>query len=110
MFISVEDFLEQAGKCKKLTREEERALARKRASGDPEAAQALVRGYLPHAAAAVRNAREEYRTLELALRCAAAVEKAAAEFDFLQDSETFSHRLSLWLRQTVVRYMADKRG
>lgn len=108
LFISVEDFLEQARQEKPLTREAERALAQKRAAGDREAGETLIRSYLPHAAAAVKHAREEYRTLELALRCVAVLEKAAEGFDFLQDSETFSHRLSWHLRQTVVRYIADR--
>ncbi len=110
LFISVDDFLEQARQQKLLTREEERALAQKRETGDPEAGEALIRSYLPQVAAVVRNAREEYRTLELVLRCVSALEKAAAGFDFLQDSEPFSHRLSWWMRQTLTAYIADKRS
>lgn len=30
-------------------------------------------------------------------------------FDFLQDSETFAHRLSWHLRQAVIKYIVDSR-
>lgn len=109
LFVSVEDFLEQAGQQSRLSRQEEILLAKKQAAGDGDAQTALLRSYLPQVAVSVRNTREEYRTLELVLRCVTALEKAAAQFDFLQDSETFSHRLSWHLRQTVVRYIADRR-
>lgn len=110
LFISVDDFFKKAGQAAALTREEEAAYAEKMQAGDREAREALLRGYLPFVASVIRHQRSEHQTLELVMRCQTALEKAVDSFDFLQNSETFSHRLSWWMRQTVTRYMADKRG
>ena len=50
----------------------------------------------------------ELQTLELVMRCCAAVEKAVDGFDFLQDSERFGHRLNWALRQMVTAYIAER--
>lgn len=108
LYLSAEDFLEKTKLLVPLRREEERALAEKMKAGDREAREALITGYLPHAAGHIRALPARYHTLELVVRCCRAVEKAVDSFDFFQDSETFSHRLSWALRQTVTRYIAER--
>jgi len=109
LYIRAEDFFQKTAGCRKLRSEEELVLAARMSKGDAEAREALIRGYLPHVAAAIRRMPHEYQTLELVMRCITALEKAVDRFDFTQSGERFSHRLSWVLRQTTTAYMADKR-
>jgi len=108
LFISVEDFLNRASAIPHLSRCEEKVLAQRMAAGDPTARQALVRSYLPQAAAVVRRAPREIRTLHTVYVCIAAVEKGVDCFNFLQDSETFAHHLGWRLRQCITRCLAER--
>ena len=108
LYLSAADFLEKTRGIVPLSREEERALAERIKAGDRESREALLAGYLPHVAGHIRRLGKELQTLEIVMRCIRALEKAADGFDFLQDSETFSHRLSWALRQTVTAYTAEK--
>lgn len=107
LFISVEDFFTQADKIPRLTREEEKRLAREMAQ-NPAARDQLIRGYLPMVAACIRHAPQELRTLQTVYVCVASLEKGVDSFNFLQDSETFSHHLSWRLRQCLTRCLAER--
>ena len=102
IYISIEDFYEKAGLCRVLSRQEEIECAVKMKNGDTAAQEQLIQSYTPMVA---KHIRQEQQTLGLALYCMQALEKAVDSFDFLQDSESFSHRLSWYLRQAVVRYI-----
>ena len=104
-FISAEDFFEKAARCTALTRQEEIALAQRMASGDQEARQKLIEGYLPFVAGVIRRKHPTDRSLPLVLYYVQALEAAVDHFNFLQDSETFLHRLSWYLRQAFVKYL-----
>ena len=106
--ISVADFLQKARAFAKPDRQTERALAARMRQGDADARQQLLQGYLPQVAAAVRRAPQHIQTLELVMRCRQTLARAADMFDFSQDGETFTHRLSICLRQTVVGYLAQR--
>ena len=108
LFISAEDFFEKVEHLPLLSREEELRWAQLMREGDPHAKEKLVEGYMPHVASVIRKMRPEYQKLELVFRCCTALEKAVEQFDFFQDSEHFSHRLSWWLRQTTTRYIVEK--
>ena len=108
LYISAEDFLEKTKQLATLSRKEELVLAEKVKAGDGEARERLIAGYLPQVAGHIRHLREEFQTLELVMRCCRALEKAADNFDFFQNSEPFSHRLGWALRQTVTAYIADR--
>lgn len=104
VYISIEDFYEKAATCNILSRQEEIACAKQMKDGDALAREKLIQSYLPMAAAYIKRARPHMQTLGLALHCVYALEKAVDSFDFLQDSEPFSHRLNWWLRQAVIKY------
>ena len=104
VFTNIEDFYEKAGACHILSRQEEIACAKQMKNGDALAREKLIQSYLPMAAAYIKRARPHMQTLGLALHCVHALEKAVDSFDFLQDSEPFSHRLNWWLRQAVIKY------
>ena len=108
LFTGVEDFLTQATAFRRPEREEEKNLAQRMVCGDAAARQALIHGYLPMAAAVIRRAPEQIRTLHTVYACVAAVEKGVDSFDFLQDSETFTHHLSWRLRQCIVKCLAER--
>lgn len=108
IFVTVEDFLEKAGRIPPLTREEELACAKRMEAGDMAARERLIQGCLPMTAVYIRRLPPERRTLELILRCCRAAEKAVDSFPFRQDGERFSHRLSWWMRQTVTAYLAGR--
>ena len=107
-FYSAEDFFEKCGKFQALSREEERELAQRMKAGDGHARQCIIEGYLPLVAAYVKRMPPQFRTLRMALYCCHALEKAVDAFNFFQESESFSHRLSWYLRNASVKYIADR--
>lgn len=107
LFISAEDFFNYATGLSFMTREEEKRCARNMAQGDTDARRKLVESYFPQVAAQVRKAPQELQTVKTVYCCIAALEKGVDGFDFLQDSETFSHHLSWRLRQCIVRCIAE---
>ena len=108
LYISVEDFLSKSSGIKRLSRQEEKVLAQAMKNGSTDAREALIRSYLPQVAANVRRCGPYSQSLSLVYECLQALEKAVDSFDFSQDSETFAHRLSWWLRQTTVRHIANR--
>ena len=108
LFVSPEDFYTKTKDLKPLSRTEEKNLAEQMKTGDAEARQAIIEGYLPMVASVCKHQKPQYQSLELIYRCLSALEQAVDRFDFQQDSETFTHHLSWVLRQTTTRYMVDR--
>lgn len=108
VYVSAEDFWEKAGACHILTRQEEIECAKQMKNGDRFAREKLIQSYLPMVAEHIKRTRPHTQTLGLVLYCVQALEKAVDSFDFLQDSEPFSHRLNWWLRQATAKYIADR--
>lgn len=108
VFVSVEDFFKQVSQIPSLSREEEKALGEEKAAGNKDARDALVQYYLPHVAAVVKRVPKEICTLKTVYACIAALEKGVDGFNFLQDSETFSHHLSWRLRQCITQCITDR--
>ena len=104
VYTSAEDFCEKAAGCRVLTRREEIQCAGQMKQGDRLARERLVESYLPSVAVFVRRLPPQARTLGRVAYCVQALEKAVDAFDFLQDSEPFSHRLHWWLRQASTAY------
>lgn len=105
VYYSIEDFYEKAENCLRMTRQEEIACARKMKAGDTTAREQMVNSYIPMVAAHMKRMKHDQQTLGLAVYCMQALEKAVDSFDFLQESETFTHRLSWWLRQATADYI-----
>lgn len=105
IYISIDDFYEKAALCKVLSRQEEIECARKMKNGDIIAREELIQSYIPMMAGHIKHTKPHMQTLGLVLFCQQALENAVDSFDFLQDSEPFSHRLSWALRQAVTKYM-----
>ena len=108
LFVSPEDFYTKTKDLKPLSRAEEKNLAERMKSGDAEARQALIEGYLPMVASVCKHQKPQYQSLELIYRCLSALEQAVDRFDFQQDSETFTHHLSWRLRQCITRCIAER--
>jgi len=108
VYITIEDFYKRADSCKRLTREEEIECAMKMKAGDEAARQQLIEGYLPVVAGFIKRYAKDAGSLHLALCCEQMLEKQVDSFDFLQDGETFTHRLSWGLRQAITKYIATK--
>ena len=108
LFTSVENFFVQVKAIPRLSRDEERSLAAKKAAGDSAARDALVQGYLYQVASYLRRAPQRIRTLHTLYACICALEDAVDRFNFLQDSESFTHHLSWALRQCITRCIADR--
>jgi len=108
IYITIDDFYANAASCTKLTREEEIECAKLMKTGDIDARHRLIQSYLPMVAGYIRRQPIDMQTLGLALHCEQALAKAVDSFNFLQESETFTHRLSWCLRQTVTAYMVRK--
>lgn len=109
IFISVQDFYEKVDACEVLSRQEEIECACKMKNGDVSARERLIKSYLPMVAAHIKRTSSHIQSLGLIFYCQQALEKAVDGFNFFQDGETFSHRLSWYLRQAVTKYIVDSR-
>ena len=108
MLVSSEQFLLQVKDIKRLTRQEEQKLAVQMLAGNAKAEQRLVQSYLPLVAAtAQRVSKDGKPSLELICRFVSVLEYEVKTFDFSQDCEPFSHRLSLALKKATTAYIAD---
>lgn len=107
LFISIEDFFAQAKNAPRLTREEEKQLAKEMEQNAAARAQ-LIRNYLPFVAARIRRAPKKLQNLQTVYTCLVSLEKGVDQFNFLQDSETFAHHLGWRLRQCITRCLIDQ--
>ena len=103
--VSINDFYQKADACFRISRQEEIECAKAMNAGDATARECLIQSYIPMVAGHIKHMQPQLQTLGLVLYCMQALEKAVDSFDFLQDSEPFSHRLSWWLRQAVANYI-----
>ena len=109
LFITVDDFFQKVHSTTRLSRNDEKNYALKMKEGDAEARQAIVNSYLPMVASYIRRSPKELQTLETIYSCVHSLEKGVDSFNFLQESETFTHHLSWRLRQCITRCLVDKR-
>ena len=109
LFITVDDFFQKIHGTTRLSRNDEKYYALKMKEGDAEARQAIVNSYLPMVASYIRRSPKELQTLETIYSCVRSLEKGVDGFNFLQDSETFTHHLSWRLRQCITRCLVDRR-
>lgn len=109
LFISVDDFFQKARDVIRLSRNDEKKYALKMKEGDVAARQAIVNSYLPMVASYIRRSPKELQTLETIYCCISVLEKRVDGFNFLQDSETFTHHLSWHLKQCIMRCLVNRR-
>ncbi|MBQ7379514.1 MAG: hypothetical protein IJW70_07560 [Clostridia bacterium] len=108
LFISSEQFLVQANALKKLTRQQEKAAYVQMRAGNKDAKESLVESYLPVVAAMAKRVSTGEPSMELVCRMVATLEREVEQFDFSQESEPFTHRLSLVLKKVVAEYITDQ--
>lgn len=108
LFNSVEDFYAKVQENVRLSRDEEIYYARKMSEGDSDARKSLIDSYLPFVAGYLKRQPKDFQTLDALCRCVSCLEKGVDSFNFLQDSETFIHYLSMRLRQCVVKSFAGR--
>ena len=107
MFISIEDFYKKASECKPFSKEEEKVLATLMDGGDEIAKEKLTKSYFNYVASTIKRLAKEMQTLTLVYNCLNALEKSVETFNFMQDSESFSHRLTFVLRKEITAYVAN---
>ena len=107
LFVSTEDFFARAKEMPRITREEERQLARQMGQ-DPAARDRLICSYIPSVAGCICRAPENVQNLQTVYACLDTLEKGVDSFDFQQDHESFSHHLSWRLRQCITRCIAQR--
>lgn len=110
VYISVEDFYEKASAYRRLSRQEELECAQGMKHADASARQRLVESYLPAVAGHIKRLPTHIQSLGVVAYCLQGLERAVDCFDFFQEGESFSHRLSWYLRQATVSYIADHRA
>lgn len=106
LFVTVVDFFAEADKTSPLTREKERSLAVELAE-NKASREELIQGYLPMVASFIRRAPQKLHTPKTVYTCPDTLEKSIDSFNFLQDSESFSHHLSLRLKQTLTKGLVE---
>ena len=104
-YISIEDFYQKADLCSRISRQQEIAYAKAMETDDLDARKKLIESYIPMVAGHIRHMKPHMQTLGLVMYCMQALEKAVDSFDFLQDSESFSHHLSWRLRDATAKYI-----
>lgn len=109
LFISADDFFKKTRDVIRLSRADEKNFALKMNEGDAEARQAILNSYLPMVASYIRRSPKELQALETIYCCIRSLEKSVDSFNFLQDSETFTHHLSWHLKQCITRCLVDRR-
>ena len=110
LFYSLKDFESKTSGLKLIGREEEIDCARRMKNGDKAARERLIEGYLPMVVSHTKRWPDDWRTFGMVCYCLSALEKAVDSFDFLQEGETFIHRLSWVLRQTTMHYIVTRRS
>lgn len=108
LFVTAQHFFSEAAGQKRLDRQEEIACAARMRAGDADARAALTQSYLPFVAASVKRVSTGEPSLELICRFVCTLEREVEAFDFSQESEPFTHRLSLALKKTTAEYIADQ--
>lgn len=110
IYVSAEDFFERTSHLHILNRQEEIECAKRMLAGDPSARSQIIESYLPMVAAHIKRMPAHMQCLGLVLYCVKATEKAVDSFNFLQSSETFTHRLSWYLRNATASYIVRNGG
>lgn len=110
LFISVDDFFQKARSVTRLSRSDEKELASAMKEGNADARQAIINSYLPLVAGYVKRSPENLQTLETIYSCVRSLENGVDSFNFLQDSETFTHHLSWRLRQCITKCLVERRS
>ena len=108
LFTDAKDFFTKAAAAERLSHESEKACAQRMAQGDSEAREKIILSYLPAVAAFAKRKSRGKCSLELIYRLIASLEKAVDSFDFAQEREAFSRRLTLAMKKALTEYIADK--
>lgn len=108
LFISVDDFLQKARDVIRLSRNDEKKLSLEMESASVDDRKAIVNSYLPMVVSYIRCSPKELQTLETIYSCVCSLKKGVDSFNYLQDSETFTHHLSWPLRQYIKRCLVDR--
>ena len=110
LYTSADDFYKQISNLKRLSRKEEKELAKKMKDGDEDAKKALMDSYLPVLGSYLkRYARNP--SLNMIYHGIQVLESSILTFDFQFDSPSpncaFVHVLSDGVRKMILRFIAD---
>ena len=108
LFTSASDFFEKTAKMKRLSREEEKETAVLMNAGEISARERIIESYLIVVALQIKRLSKDMHSLALIYGCVEALERAVDNFNFLQDNETFMHRLSLITKKEFTNYIAKQ--
>ena len=107
LFISMDDFIKKADTAQRSS-ESEKELAVRMKNGDPHARSAMLARYLPLVSALVKHAPSDVQTLQTVYKCMSVLEKSIDSFDFWRAGESFTHYLSIRLRQCIIKCITDR--
>jgi len=108
LFTCAEDFFHKASKIKRLSRQEEKDLFVCMKAGDMTARERIIESYLVIVAARIRRLPKDMQSLDLIYSCIQALERAVDQFNFLQEGETFTHRLCSITQREFARHIVKK--
>ena len=108
LFISFEDFVGKVNLIEKLTPQKAEKLYIDMKNGKTESREALIEGHLYLVKGHILRQNPEMRTFRHLMECVSALNRAVDSFDFTTKSETFSHRLSFYLRNATTKYIAER--
>ncbi len=108
LFTCAEDFFHKASKIKRLSRQEEKDLFICMKAGDMTARERIIESYLVIVAARIRRLPKDMQSLDLIYSCIQALECAVDQFNFLQEGETFAHKVCLVAQKEFTQNIAKK--
>ena len=106
LFVSVKDFFAKASREQRLSREQEKELYSLMKSGDTTARDKMLESYLFIVASRIKRLSNDMHSLDLIYSCLEELEKEVDKFDFSNDGETFTHRLTLIIQKEITNHIA----
>ena len=107
LFKTKEDFYCKAAQARRLSSEEEIALAAQMKNGSESARSALIESYLPAVASYVRRHERKGEGLARVYAYLSALTRLVDEYDFSRGREPFLRLLRLSVQKETVRYIAN---
>ena len=108
LFLTPVEFFDKAKQMKPLSREQEKELYSLMKTGDMQARERIVQSYVNIVACKIKRLSKELYSLDLIYNCLDKLEKAVDTFDFSNDGESFTHRLTLIIQKEIANYIAKE--
>ena len=106
LFTCAKDFFDKASNIERISRQQEKELYSLIKAGDTTARDKMVESYLFIVASRIKRLPNDIHSIDLIYSCVDKLEKEVDKFDFSNDGETFTHRLTLIIQKEITNHIA----